>query len=302
MGSSPSAAELIVLAGPTASGKTALALRLAERLGAEIVSADSQQVYRYFDIGTAKPTTTELAGVRHHLVSIVEPNERFSAAHFQKLADAAIADIRSRAKRVLVVGGTGLYLRILLHGVISAPGADAKLRQQLEEEAARKGTAACHQRLAQVDPTTAATVKPTDLVRIIRALEIHQSTGVPVSEQRRRHGFLENRYPFALYVLSPPRDELYRAIDERAKAMFAGGLLDEVRSLVQRGFRDAPPMRSVNYLQALAVVEGRLRLEEGIASAAQQSRRYGKRQLTWFRKEAGARHLSPPYAELDAQG
>ncbi len=301
MGPSPSAAELIVLAGPTASGKTALALRLAERLGAEIVSADSQQVYRYFDIGTAKPTATELARVRHHLVSIAEPNERFSAAQFQSLADAAIGDVRKRGRRVLVVGGTGLYLRILLHGVISAPGANAELRQQLEEEAARKGTAALHQRLAQVDPATAAAVKPTDLVRIIRALEIHQSTGVPVSEQRRRHGFMENRYPFALYVLSPPRDELYRAIDERAKAMFAGGLLDEVRSLVQRGFRDAAPMRSVNYVQALAVVEGRLSLDEGIASAAQQARRYAKRQLTWFRKEAGARHLSPPYAELDAQ-
>ena len=300
MGSS-SAAELIVLAGPTASGKTALALRLAERLGAEIVSADSQQVYRYFDIGTAKPTAAELARVRHHLVSVVEPNERFSAAEFQRLADAAIAGIQSRGKRVVVVGGTGLYLRILLHGVISAPGANAKLRQQLDEEAARKGTAALHQRLAKVDPATAATVKPTDLVRIIRALEIHTSTGVPVSEQRRRHGFMENRYPFVLYVLSPPRDELYRAIDERAKAMFAGGLLDEVRSLVQRGFRDAAPMRSVNYVKALAVVEGRLSLEEGIASAAQQSRRYAKRQLTWFRKEAGAKHLSPPYGELDAQ-
>jgi tRNA dimethylallyltransferase len=301
MDPAPSEAELILLAGPTASGKTALALRLAERLGAEIVSADSQQVYRYFDIGTAKPSAAELARVRHHLVSVVEPNERFSAAQFQRLADAAIAEIRSRAKRVLVVGGTGLYLRILLHGVISAPGANTKLRQQLEEEAARKGTAALHQQLAQVDPATAAEVKPTDLVRIIRALEIHQSTGMAVSEQRRRHRFMENRYPFVLYVLSPPRDELYCAIDERAKAMFAGGLLDEVRSLVQRGFRDAAPMRSVNYVQALAVVEGRMRLEEGIASAAQQSRRYAKRQLTWFRKEPGARHLSPPYGELDAQ-
>ena len=186
MGSS-SSAELIVLAGPTASGKTALALRLAGRLGAEIVSADSQQVYRYFDIGTAKPSAAELARVRHHLVSVVEPTERFSAAEFQRLADAAITDIQSRGRRVVVVGGTGLYLRILLHGVISAPGANAKLRQQLEEETARKGTAALHQRLAAVDPATAAEVKPTDLVRIIRALEIHESTGVPVSEQRRRH-------------------------------------------------------------------------------------------------------------------
>jgi tRNA dimethylallyltransferase len=296
----PSPAEVIVLAGPTASGKSALALRLAERLGAEIVSADSQQVYRYFNIGNAKPSASELARVRHHVVSVVEPNERFSAAQFQKLADAAIADIQSRSKPVVVVGGTGLYLRILLHGVISAPGANPELRRQLEDEAVRKGREALHRRLALVDPASAAAVKPTDLVRIIRALEIHQSTGMAVSEQRGRHQFTENRYPYALYVLSPARDELYRAIDQRAKAMFAGGLVEEVRSLVQRGFRDAAPMRSVNYVQALAVVEGRLSLAEGIASAAQQARRYAKRQLTWFRKEAGARHISPPYAELDA--
>lgn len=301
MGSPRSEDELIVLAGPTASGKTALALRLADRIGAEIVSADSQQVYRYFDIGTAKPSPDELARVRHHLVSVVEPNERFSAAQFQRLADAAIADIRSRSRRVLVVGGTGLYLRVLLHGVIPAPGANAALRRQLEEEAARSGTAVLHERLAQVDPATAATVKPTDPVRIIRALEIHQSTGVPVSEHRQRHGFRECRYRFVLRVLSPPRDELYRAIDERARAMFAGGLVDEVRSLVARGFRDAPAMRSVNYVQALAVLEGRMSLEEGIASAAQQARRYAKRQLTWFRKEVGAQFISPPYSELERE-
>lgn len=291
--------ELIVLAGPTASGKTALALRLAQRLDAEIVSADSQQVYRHFDIGTAKPSAAELAKVRHHLISVVEPDQRFSAAEFQRLADAAIADIRRRSKRVLVVGGTGLYVRVLLHGVVSAPGANPLIRERLEEEAARKGVAALHARLAQVDPTTAAVVKSTDLVRIIRALEIHESTGMPVSAQRAQHGFRESRYAFALYVLSPPRNGLYRAIDQRAQQMFAGGLLDEVRSLVQRGYRDATPMRSVNYVQALAAIEGRMNLDEAVASAAQQARRYAKRQLTWFRKELGARFISPPYAELE---
>jgi tRNA dimethylallyltransferase len=300
MGSKPSETDLIVLAGPTASGKSALALQLARKLDAEIVNADSQQVYRYFDIGTAKPRADELAQVRHHLLSIVDPGEPFSAAQFQKLADAAIEDIRSRSKRVLVVGGTGLYVRILLHGVISAPAANPALRRELEAEAAEHGREALHRRLAHVDPVSAAAVQPTDLVRIIRALEIYQGTGVPVSEQRQRHRFLEARYRFALYVLCPPRAELYRAIDERAKAMFAGGLLDEVRSLVEKGFRSAAPMGSVNYVQALAVVEGRMGLKEAIASASQRARHYAKRQLTWFRREAGAMHIAPPYAELDA--
>lgn len=300
MGPKPADTDLIVLAGPTASGKTALAMRLARKLDAEIVNADSQQVYRYFDIGTAKPTAAERAQVPHHLVSVVDPDEAFSAAHFQKRADAAIEDIQRRSRRVLVVGGAGLYLRVLLHGVIPAPAANPALRRELEAEAAEHGREALHRRLAQVDPVSAASVKPTDLVRIIRALEIYQGTGVPVSEHRQRHQFLENRYRFSLYVLCPPRDQLYRAIDERAKAMFAGGLLDEVGSLVAGGFRSAAPMASVNYVQALAVVEGRMTLQAAIASASQHARRYAKRQLTWFRREAGAMHIAPPYAELEA--
>jgi tRNA dimethylallyltransferase len=293
-----SESKLIVIAGPTASGKSALALRLAKTLDAEIISADSQQVYRYFDVGTAKPSASELAEIRHHLVSVVEPTEPFSAAQFQKLADAAIEDIRRRSKRVVVVGGTGLYMRVLLHGLISAPPADSALRRELEAEASTKGRDALHRRLSEIDPESAAAVKPTDLVRIVRALEIHQLTGIRASEYRQRHRFLHDRHQFALYVLSPPRAELYRAIDQRAERMFHGGLLDEVESLLDRGFRDASPMHSVNYVQALAVIERRMTLEEGIASASQQARRYAKRQMTWFRREAGARYISPPYAEL----
>jgi tRNA dimethylallyltransferase len=294
--------KLIVLGGPTASGKTMLALKLAERLDGEIISADSQQVYRYFDIGTAKPTRAQLAQVPHHLISIVEPDAPFSAAEFQGWADRAIAAIQQRGKRVLVVGGTGLYLRALLHGLISAPGADALLRARLADEAAREGTAALHRRLAKVDPKSAAQVSPTDLVRIIRALEIHQSTGIPASEYRGQHRFASERYPFALYVLAPPREELYRTIDQRAGAMFVSGLLEEVRDLVSRGFRDASPMQGINYAQALEVIEGRISVEEGIRLAAQQARRYAKRQFTWFRREPRAVPLQPPYTELESAG
>lgn len=291
---------LTVIAGPTASGKTAVAVELARRAGGEIVSADSQQVYKYFDIGTAKPSPEELAAVPHHLVSVVEPLEPFSAAEYQRLADAAIADISSRGKPVFVVGGTGMYLRILLHGLVEAPGADPELRAELEALAAAEGREAVHRKLAEVDPETAAKLPPKDLVRTIRALEIHEQTGKPASVFRREHAFTEDRYPFRMYVLSPPREELYRRIDARAAAMFQHGLVEEVRELIARGYGNAAPMRSVGYAQARAVVLGQLSLEEAERLAAQETRRYAKRQLTWFRKEPGAVFLEPPYEALRA--
>ena len=291
MASSP----LIVIAGPTASGKTALAIEVARRIDAEIVSADSQQVYRDFDIGTAKPTAEERTQVPHHLIDVADPMETFSAARFQQLADDAIKEIASRGKRVVVVGGTGLYLRILLHGVVPAPPAAPELRRALEAEAAEKGREALHARLAGIDPETASWVKPTDLVRIVRALEIHALTGTTASQFRREHQFAEDRYRFDLFVLDPPRDELYRRIDERTRKMFEHGLVEEVRSLLARGYRDAAPMKSVGYAQALAHVDGTLSLEDAIAQAARETRRYAKRQLTWFRRETGARFIQPPY-------
>jgi tRNA dimethylallyltransferase len=286
---------LTVISGPTASGKTPLAIALARRIGAEIVSADSQQVYRGFDIGTAKPTTEQLAAVPHHLVSVIDPRESFSAARFQQLADGAIAGIAARGKRIVVVGGTGLYVRVLLHGVVPAPPAEVDLRRALEEEGQRIGREGLHRRLAEVDPETAALVKRTDLVRIVRALEIHALTGTTASRFRREHRFAEDRYPYRLFVLDPPREELYRRIDERTRRMFGQGLVEEVRGLLARGYRDVSPMRSVGYAQALAHIEGSLTLEEAMARAARETRRYAKRQLTWFRREPGAQFLKPPW-------
>lgn len=287
--------RLLVIAGPTASGKTALAIEVALSLGAEIVSADSQQVYRHFDLGTAKPTAAQLARVPHHLLSVVDPLEDFSAARYQALADAAIAGIRARGKRVVVVGGTGLYLRILLRGVVAAPGADPDLRAALTAFADEKGDAALWERLAAVDPETARALPQADRVRIIRALEIHARTGQPASAARKAHAFAEARHPHRLFVLSPPREALYAAIDARTRAMYEAGLVEEARALAARGYAEAAPMRSVGYPEALAVARGELPLERAIALTAQRTRNYAKRQLTWFRKEPSAEVLAPPW-------
>ncbi len=282
-----------MIAGPTASGKTALAIAVARRLDAEIISADSQQVYRHFDIGTAKPSPEELAAVPHHLLSCVDPlDPDFSAARFGKLADAAIADITARGKRVVVVGGTGLYLRVLLHGVMPGPARDEALRAELEAYADREGNEALHARLLAVDPVTAAKHPVQDRLRVIRALEIHTLTGKPASEHREAHAFSADRHPYALWVLNPPRERLYEVINQRTKKMFASGLIEETRSLVDRGYRQAAPMRAVGYLQALQVVDGAMTEAEAITDVAQATRHYAKRQLTWFKKEKGARTVT----------
>jgi tRNA dimethylallyltransferase len=277
-------------------------MEIAKRIGAEIINADSQQVYRYFDIGTAKPTPEQLALVPHHLISIIEPDAGFSVAEFQRRADQAIGQIHAKGRPILVVGGTGLYVRALLHGVVPVPGADPALRARLEAEAKADGGSGLYRRLEKIDPESAGEIQPADLVRIIRALEIFERTGTPASRLRRQHQFSEQRYPFSLVVLSPPRDVLYRAIEARTRAMFANGLVEEVGALVKSGFRDAAPMKSVGYAQALAVHDGTMSPDEAIAAAQMETRRYAKRQMTWFRKEAGARFIAPPYpVDLEKQ-
>lgn len=282
--------ELLVIAGPTASGKTRVAVELAERIGAEIINADSQQVYRHFDIGTAKPTASELARIPHHVLSCVEPTEAFHAARFQQLADAAVADIHARGKRVVVVGGTGLYIRVLLHGVVEAPGTDGALRAELETFS----DAELHARLAAVDAVTAQRLPVPDRVRVIRALEIQALTGEAASAHRERHAFQADRYAFKLFALNPAREAVYAAINARARAMFDAGLIDEVRALVAKGYRDAAPMRAVGYVQALACLDGAMTKEQAIDDVAQKTRHYAKRQYTWFKKEAGAIFVTPP--------
>src|SRR5512140_3551971 len=216
--------RIVVVAGPTASGKTALAIALAQRLGGEVVSADSQQIYRGLDVGTAKPTRAERASVPHHLLDVADPGETWDAARFVRLADEAITGIVARRALPLLVGGTGLYIRTLLHGLAEAPARDPGLRAELEAEAARLGRPALHARLAGVDPEAAARIRPNDLVRIIRALEIAAS-GTTQTELFRAHAFAPERYQATLLALAPPREELHQRIDARVEAMFRGGIL-----------------------------------------------------------------------------
>jgi tRNA dimethylallyltransferase len=288
---------LIVITGPTASGKTALAIDLARRLGGEIVNADSQQVYRGLDRGTAKPTPEERAAARHHLLDIAEPGQGMDAARYQALSDAAIAEIASRGLLPIVAGGTGLYLRALLRGVARAPGRDSRLRAALEAEAARDGRAVLHRRLAAIDPAAAAKIGKNDLVRIVRALEI-AAGGRTQTEVFEEHRFAEVRYRARLLVLGPARDELHARIDARAATLFEG-LLEEAKALQERMRGELPHRLPIGYAEACEVLAGRITREEAVRRVQVAHRRYARRQLIWLRREPGAEWIRPPI-DVDA--
>jgi tRNA dimethylallyltransferase len=275
--------KILVVVGPTASGKSDLALRLARELDAEIVNADSMQVYRGMDIGTAKPTPEQRADVPHHLIDVAEPDRLFSAANFAEAADEAIRAITGRGKRVIVVGGTGLYIRALLKGLVDSPSGAGVVRKALQEEAALFGNEAMLEQLRQVDPELAARMHPNNLVRIIRALEVHRLTGVPLSRHQREHAFSARRYEALQIGISIDRKELYARIEARVERMLAEGLPAEVRGLLAQGFgRQLKAMRAIGYKEAAAYLAGELSLEEAVQLMKRDTRRYAKRQLTWF--------------------
>ena len=284
---------VVVLAGPTASGKSRLAVEVALRAGGEIVNADSQQVYRGLDVGTAKPTPAERASVPHHLLDLVEPGGRMDAARWAALADQAIAGVAARGRLPIVVGGTGLYVRALLHGVVEAPGRDPALRTRLEEEAAVLGRAALHRRLAEVDPRAAERIRENDLVRVVRALEI-AAGGRTQSELFEAHRFAPRRYRYRLLALDVPRDELHRRIGERAAAMAHGGIIEEARALLER-FQGPIPRLPIGYADAVACVRGEFGPEELADRIALHHRRYARRQVIWLRREQDVEWLRPPF-------
>jgi tRNA dimethylallyltransferase len=277
----------LILTGPTGSGKTRLALHLAERLGAEIVSMDSMALYRHMDVGTAKPTPAERRRVPHHLVDVLDPWESGSVAWWLQQAAAACRDIEARGRRVLFVGGTPLYLKALLHGLFDGPPADAALRDRLTREADERGPAALHARLAAADPASAARLHPNDVRRVVRALEVWELTGKPLSawqtEWAAPPAAATDGRPRCL-CLERGRDELYARIDARVRQMFAGGLVEEARALRQSGrplSREAG--KALGYREAFDYLDGRAGLGETVARVQTRTRQFAKRQLTWFR-------------------
>ncbi len=278
--------ELLCLLGPTAVGKTEIAIQLAQRLNAEIISVDSRQIYRQMDIGTAKPTPEEQRAARHHLIDCVDISEAFSVADYQSLVDVAITDIQNRDKRVLLVGGAGLYFRAIVDGLFEGPGADPSLRKRLEEEAAQFGVDTLHKRLQTCDPESAERIHPNNLVRVIRALEVYELTGAPMSELQQQWHLEKQRYPFIAFGLTMPRALLYRRIEQRVDVMLANGLIAEVGSLLAAGYaRDSVALQSFGYRELIAYLDGNCTYLEAISQLKQNTRRFAKRQLTWFRKD-----------------
>jgi tRNA dimethylallyltransferase len=295
----PHRPPLLVIAGPTAAGKTRLAVEAALLLGAEIVGADSMQIYRGMDIGTATPTAAELRGVPHHLLSFVEPGEPYDAARFAADTDRAIAGIAERGRRAIVAGGTGLWLRVLLCGLQQGPAPDPALRAELLERAAAAGWPALHTELAAADAVTAARLHPNDGARILRALEVLRSSGESISVWQRRHGFADRRYPALLLGIRTPPEELRVAIRRRVEAMFAGGFVDEVRALLDRGCTPAlRPLQGLGYRRVCQHLAGELTRQEALDRTDSDTWRFSRRQRTWFNREPGLEWIAPDADEI----
>lgn len=278
----------IVILGPTAAGKSEIALLLAERIGAEIVGADSRQIYRGLEIGTAAPSDADRARVPHHLASFLPPSETYSAGRYARDARAAIAEVTSRARPALVVGGSGLYLRALLDGLFAGPERDEGIRATLAARLAGEGLAALRAQLARVDPEALATILPGDSVRVIRALEVHAITGRPISALRRERR--NEATPARRYGIRWTRSALTVRIAERIDGQLRDGFLEQARALLGAGLPSgAPGLGTLGYRELLAHVRGELSLREAVETIALKTRQLAKRQETWFRREADVR-------------
>jgi tRNA dimethylallyltransferase len=291
------APALLAIVGPTASGKSALALSLAREHGGEIVSCDSLQVYRGLDIGSAKATAMERGEVPHHLLDVVDPSEPFSAADYARLGRRALADIAARGRLAIVAGGTGLYLRALLQGLFEGPARDEALRRRLEGMADRFGEERLHRLLRRADPAAASRIPAGDRVRVVRALEVRRATGRTISEHHAAPLARLEGFDVMTVGIGPEREELRRRVEARTAMMFERGLLDEVRGLLGQGFGPAlRPLRAIGYRQAMAVVRGEMDDESARRDIVTETMRYAKRQMTWFR------HQSEPAWAADTEG
>ena len=286
--------KIIILLGPTAVGKSDVALELAVEVNAEIINADSQQVYRYMNIGTAKPLPAVRERVPHHLIDIVDPDEEFNVAVFRQMAQENIEAIRRRKKNVIVCGGTGLYLKALTRGLFSGPKEEPKIRRALEAEIESSGLISLYRRLERFDPKATSWIHPHDRQRIIRALEVYDLTGKPISLWQKEHAFSENAFDALKLGLNRDRAELYELINRRCESMIQEGFLEEVRGLAEKGYGlDLKPMQSVGYRHMGLVLNGAMSLDKASELMKRDTRRLAKRQLTWFRQDREIRWFHP---------
>ena len=278
---------MIILAGPTAVGKTAASIRLAKAVGGEIISADSMQVYRHMDIGSAKIRPEEMEGVPHYLVDVLEPEEDFNVVRFQQMAKAAAEEIYSRGRIPIAAGGTGFYIQALLYDIdFTENDGDSSFRRELEKTTEEKGGEYLHALLQEADPEAALQIHPHNIKRMIRALEFHHQTGGKISEHNETEREKESPYNFAYFVLTDDRSCLYDRIDRRVDLMMEEGLLDEVRFLKERGVRrDSTAMQGLGYKELYAFLDGEYPLEEAVRIIKRDTRHFAKRQLTWFKRE-----------------
>lgn len=278
---------LVILTGPTAVGKTALSIGMAKAVGGEILSADSMQVYKGMDIGTAKITREQMQGVPHHLIDILEPDQEFNVMLFQQYCTQCMEQIYQRGKLPIIVGGTGFYIQSVLYDIdFTKEAADSAYREELEDFARAHGKEALHSRLAQVDPESAASIPPGNMKRVIRALEYFHQTGEKISEHNKTQRQKESPYEFLYYVLSLPRPVLYQRIEQRVDQMREEGLVEEVQRLRQAGcHRGMVSMQGLGYKEILSALDGEISMEQAFDKIKQETRHFAKRQLTWFRRE-----------------
>jgi len=294
--------KVIALMGPTAVGKTGLVMQLAKDLGGEIVNADSMQIYRFMDIGTAKPTVAERAEVVHHLLDIVDPDQDFDASLYSQLARETIKKLVGEGKVAIAVGGTGLYLKALFHGLFPSAHSDQVIRQRLSREGEKDGGVKLYKRLKKIDPSTAARLHPNDLFRVIRALEVWECTGKPMSVLQKEHGFRENPF-FTLKIgLKLPRSQLYERINRRVEEMMELGLVNEVRELLNRGYGvHLKSMQALGYRHMVQHLINGMKIAEAVRTMKRDTRHYAKRQMTWFGGDQEIKWFHPQEMERIAR-
>lgn len=278
--------DVIVIVGPTASGKTSLSIELAKSLNGEIISADSMQVYKHMDIGTAKPTFDEMQGIKHYLIDEVLPNEDFNVVKFTELANKYIEEIIAKSKQPIIVGGTGLYISSLINNIkFSESECDCELREALKKEAQEKGSQYIHDKLKLVDEQAANNIHPNNIKRVIRALEVYYQTRKPISYHNEISREVTSKYNFILIGLTMDRQQLYKKIDKRVDIMLQKGLIEEVKSLISLGYADSLiSMQGIGYKEILSYINNERTLEEATEIIKRDSRRYAKRQITWFKR------------------